>query len=144
GGGSRKHMAGGGEKFWGRGDPADYEPRDEFSCAAIAAREGRTPDEVAYDYLTEAENRYLFFPVVNYVYGDHEPIREMLTDSATLLGLSDGGAQCASIGDAGVPAYLLLHLGRDRRRGRDCRSNCWSSARPARRRISSACGIAVD
>src|SRR5258707_88798 len=73
--------------------------------------------EVAYDYLTEAENRYLFFPVVNYVYGDHEPIREMLTDSGTLLGLSDGGAHCASIIDAGVPTYMLLHWGRDRRRG---------------------------
>src|SRR5262245_64292129 len=99
------------------GDPPDYEPPEEASCAAIAAREGRTPDEVAYDYLTEAENRYLFFPVVNYTYGDHEPIREMLTDSGTLLGLSDGGAHCASIIDAGVPTYMLLHWGRDRRRG---------------------------
>src|SRR5215467_8322654 len=105
------------DKFFVMGDPPDYEPSDELSCAAIAAREGRTPDEVAYDYLTEAENRYLFFPVVNYVYGDHEPIREMLTDSATLLGLSDGGAHCASIVDAGVPTYMLQHWGRDRRRG---------------------------
>ena len=56
-------------------------------------------------------------PVVNYVCGDHEPIREMLTDSGTLLGLSDGGAHCASIIDAGVPTYMLLHWGRDRRRG---------------------------
>jgi N-acyl-D-amino-acid deacylase len=55
--------------------------------------------------------------VVNYVCGDHEPIREMLTDSGTLLGLSDGGAHCASIIDAGVPTYMLLHWGRDRRRG---------------------------
>jgi N-acyl-D-aspartate/D-glutamate deacylase len=51
------------------------------------------------------------------VCGDHEPIREMLTDSATLLGLSDGGAHCASIVDAGVPSFMLSHLGRDRRRG---------------------------
>src|SRR6202048_1265766 len=99
------------------GAPPDYEPAEEFSVAAIAAREGRTPDEVAYDYLTEAENRYLFFPVVNYVYGDHAPIREMLTDSARLLGLSDGEPQCASIIDAGVPTYMLAHWGRDRRRG---------------------------
>src|SRR5260221_13857495 len=41
----------------------------------------------------------------------------MLTDSATLLGLSDGGAHCASIIDAGVPTYMLLHWGRDRRPG---------------------------
>ena len=105
------------DKFFVMGDPPDYEPSEEASVAAIAAREGRTPDEVAYDYLTETENRYLFFPVVNYVCGDHEPIREMLTDSGTLLGLSDGGAHCASIVDAGVPTYMLLHWGRDRRRG---------------------------
>jgi N-acyl-D-aspartate/D-glutamate deacylase len=105
------------DKFFIMGDPPDYEPADEMSVAAIAAREGRPPDEVAYDYLTGAENRYLFFPVVNYCSGDHEAIREMLVDSGTLLGLSDGGAHCASIVDAGVPTYMLMHWGRDRQRG---------------------------
>jgi N-acyl-D-amino-acid deacylase len=105
------------DKFFVMSDPPDYEPADEMSIAAIAAREGRTPDEVAYDYLTEADNRFLFFPIVNYAQGDHGPIREMLTDPATLLGLSDGGAHCASIVDAGVPTFMLLHWGRDRRRG---------------------------
>src|SRR6202049_331719 len=105
------------DKFFVMGDPPDYEPGEEKSVAAIAAREGRTPDEVAYDYITEAENRYLYFPVVNYVSGDHEPIREMLSDSGTLLGLSDGGAHCTSIVDAGMPSFMLSHWGRDRRRG---------------------------
>jgi len=105
------------DKFFVMGEPPDYEPPEEMSTAAIAAREGRTPEEVAYDYLTEAENRYLFFPVVNYTVGDHEPIREMLLSSGTLLGLSDGGAHCASIVDAGVPSYMLAHWARDRARG---------------------------
>jgi N-acyl-D-amino-acid deacylase len=105
------------DRFFVMTDPPDYEPAGEMSVAAIAAREGRTPDEVAYDYLTETERRFLFFPIVNYVQGDHEPIREMLTDPATLLGLSDGGAHCASIVDAGVPTFMLVHWGRDRRRG---------------------------
>jgi N-acyl-D-amino-acid deacylase len=105
------------DKFFVMGDPPDYEPPEEMSVAAIAKREGRRPDEVAYDYLTEAENRYLFFPVVNYVNGDHAEIHAMLTDSGTLLGLSDGGAHCTSIVDAGVPTYMLAHWGRDRRRG---------------------------
>jgi N-acyl-D-aspartate/D-glutamate deacylase len=105
------------DKFFVMGEPPDYEPPEEMSTAAIAAREGRTPDEVAYDYLTEADNRYLFFPVVNYTVGDHEPIREMLLSSGTLLGLSDGGAHCASIVDAGVPSYMLAHWTRDRARG---------------------------
>jgi N-acyl-D-amino-acid deacylase len=105
------------DKFFIMGDPPDYEPGEEKSVAAIAANQGRTPNEVAYDYITETENRYLFFPLVNYVCGDHEPIRQMLTDSGTLLGLSDGGAHCGSIVDAGVPSFMLSHWGRDRRRG---------------------------
>jgi N-acyl-D-aspartate/D-glutamate deacylase len=105
------------DRFFVMTDPPDYEPAAEMSVAAIAAREGRTPDEVAYDYLTQAADRFLFFPVVNYVQGDHEPIRAMLTDPATLLGLSDGGAHCASIVDAGVPTFMLVHWARDRRRG---------------------------
>ena len=105
------------DKFFVMGDPPDYEPPAEMSVAAIAKREGRRPDEVAYDHLTEAENRYLFFPVVNYVNGDHAEIHAMLSDTGTLLGLSDGGAHCTSIVDAGVPTYMLAHWGRDRSRG---------------------------
>jgi len=105
------------DKIFVMGDPPDYEPAPEDSVAAIAARMQRTPDEVAYDYLTEASNRFLYFPVVNYVHGDHGVIREMLLDPGTLLGLSDGGAHCASIVDAGVPSYMLSHWGRDRSRG---------------------------
>ena len=113
----RQHVVTRWDKFFVMSDPPDYEPGEDKSVAAIAAREGRTPDEVAYDYITEAENRYLYFPLVNYVCGDHEPIREMLTDSGTLLGLSDGGAHCASIVDAGMPSFMLSHWGRDRWRG---------------------------
>jgi N-acyl-D-amino-acid deacylase len=105
------------DRIFVMGDPPDYEPGPEASIAVIASRQGRTPDEVAYDYLTEAEHRFLFFPVTNYTQGDHEPIREMLIDRATLLGLSDGGAHCGSIVDSGVPTYMLQHWGRDRSRG---------------------------
>ena len=80
-------------------------------------RSGRPPDEVAYDYITEADGQYLFFPVVNYVTGDHAPIHEMMNDPACLLGLSDGGAHCTSIVDSGLPSFMLAHWGRDRRRG---------------------------
>src|SRR4029077_13590404 len=67
-------------------------------------------------YIVE-ENQYLFFPVVNYVTGDHGPIHQMLNDPACLLGLSDGGAHCTSIVDAGLPSFMLAHWGLDRRRG---------------------------
>src|ERR1043165_700111 len=104
------------DKFFVMGNPPDYEPGPEKSVAAIAQREGRSPEEVAYDYMLE-EGQYLYFPVVNYVTGDHAPIFEMLNDPACLLGLSDGGAHCTSIVDSGVPPFMLMHWGRDRSRG---------------------------
>jgi len=104
------------ERFYVMGNPPDYEPGPEKSVANIAARTGRPPDEVAYDTIIE-DDQYLYFPVVNYVTGDHQPILEMLNDPACLLGLSDGGAHCTSIVDAGVPTYMLTHWSRDRSRG---------------------------
>jgi N-acyl-D-aspartate/D-glutamate deacylase len=55
--------------------------------------------------------------VTGYARDDHEPIREMLADPGTLLGLGDGGAHVAMIVDASVPTYMLTHWGRDRKRG---------------------------
>ena len=99
------------------GEPPDYEPPPENSVGAIARREGRTPEEVAYDYLVGGPHKLLFFPVTNYATGDHGPVREMLLDPDTVLGLSDGGAHCGAIIDASVPTYMLTHWGRDRTRG---------------------------
>jgi N-acyl-D-amino-acid deacylase len=110
-------VAGKWDRMYVMGDPPDYEPRAETSVAAIAAREGRSPDEVAYDYLTADAGNFLFFPVTGYTQDDHEPIREMLTDPGTLLGLGDGGAHVAMIVDASAPTYMLTHWARDRKRG---------------------------
>jgi N-acyl-D-amino-acid deacylase len=99
------------------GATPDYEPSPEKSIAAIAAKGNRSPQEVAYDYLTEKLDNFLFLPVVNYAQGDHEQVREMLADPGTLLGLSDGGAHCGAIVDASMPTFMLTHWGRDRRRG---------------------------
>jgi N-acyl-D-amino-acid deacylase len=105
------------DRMYVMGNPPDYEPPPEQSVAAIAERGNRTPDEVAFDYLTESADNFLFFPVTGYVHGDHGPVREMLNDPATILGLSDGGAHCGQIMDASVPTYMLTHWGRDRKRG---------------------------
>jgi N-acyl-D-amino-acid deacylase len=100
------------------GDPPDYEPGSERSIAAMAARINLTPQEFCYDYLTgEDGGRMLFFPVTNYVHGDHGVVREMITDPATVLGLGDGGAHCGLICDSSLPSYMLTHWVRDRSRG---------------------------
>ena len=98
-------------------DPPNYEPRKEESVAGIAARSNKTPDEVAYDYLAESADRFLFFPVVNYNQDNLGVLQTMLEDNTTLLGLSDGGAHCSSIIDASVPTWMLMHWTRDRSRG---------------------------
>jgi N-acyl-D-aspartate/D-glutamate deacylase len=105
-------------KLFRLGNPPDYEPSREESVAAIAARTGKTPEEVAYDILLERDgHEFLYLPVLNYSNCDFEPIREMLTHPLAILGLSDGGAHCGLICDAGMPTMLLTHWVRDRSRG---------------------------
>ena len=49
------------------GNPPNYQPQREDSLAAIAAREGRTPQEVAYDVLLEDDgNAFIYTPLGNY------------------------------------------------------------------------------
>ena len=57
------------------------------------------------------------FPIVGYNEDNLDIIHTMLTDDATILGLSDGGAHCSSIVDASVPSWMLIHWARDRSRG---------------------------
>lgn len=100
------------------GDPPDYEPPREASAAAVAERDGRRPEEVAYDWLVAGDGRdFLYAPFMNYVEFNHDAIREMMLHPRTLIGLSDGGAHCGLICDAGMPTYLLTHWARDRSRG---------------------------
>lgn len=105
-------------KLFSLGTPPDYEPHPDRSVQAIAAQRGCAPLEVAYDLMLEEEGKaLLYFPLLNYAQSDFEPIREMLLHPLAVLGLSDGGAHCGVICDAGMPTYLLTHWVRDRYRG---------------------------
>jgi N-acyl-D-amino-acid deacylase len=106
------------EKFFPLGDPPDYEPKRESSVAARAERLGVSPAELTYDLMLERNGReLLYMPFGNYAEYNHDALREMLLDSVTTLGLSDGGAHCGLICDASMPSYMLAHWVRDRSRG---------------------------
>jgi N-acyl-D-aspartate/D-glutamate deacylase len=105
------------DRMYPLGETPDYEPPAERSIAALAAKEGVTPQEYCYDYLVGGDNRMVYFPVTNYVHGDLEVVRELIEDPHTILGLSDGGAHCGVICDASLNTTMLAHWVRDRARG---------------------------
>jgi len=106
------------ERMFPLADPPDYEPAPDTSVAAAAARAGREPQDVAYDLLLADGGRSLLYvPVLNYVRGDLDDVREMLVHRYSVPGLSDGGAHVGTICDASFPTTLLAFWGRDRVRG---------------------------
>jgi N-acyl-D-aspartate/D-glutamate deacylase len=95
----------------------NYEPPADTRVTAVAARLGVDPQEVAYDHLAGGEDRLLFFPVANFNTGDLEPVRHMLLDPNSVLGMSDAGAHCGALSDASIPTFMLTHWARDRHQG---------------------------
>jgi N-acyl-D-aspartate/D-glutamate deacylase len=107
------------ERMFHFSDPLNYTPSREDSIAAIAARKGVTPQEVAYDMLIEDEGKgFIFTALVNYANYDLEAVKTMYSRQHVIPGLSDGGAHVAFISDASFPTFLFSYWGRDREDGR--------------------------
>jgi len=106
------------DKMYLLGNPPDYEQPPENTLGVRARREGKRPEELAYDaMLTDDGRGMLYVPFLNYADGNLDATREMLQDPRSVPGLSDGGAHCGIICDASFPTYLLTHWTRDRTRG---------------------------
>ncbi|MEQ8486486.1 MAG: amidohydrolase family protein [Pseudomonadales bacterium] len=100
------------------GDVPDYEPDRADSIAGRAAAAGREPFELMYDLLCDRDGRELFYqPLGGYQTYNFDFFRASMEHPNVLFGLSDGGAHCGVIADAGMPSFILTHWGRDRHKG---------------------------
>lgn len=100
------------------GEIPDYEPNREQSVAGMAEASGVTPAAMMYDLLLRDEGRELFYqPLGGYVTYNFDFFRKNMEHPNVLFGLSDGGAHCGVIADAGMPTFILTHWARDRSKG---------------------------
>jgi N-acyl-D-aspartate/D-glutamate deacylase len=96
-------------------DPVDYDLKATDSLGAQARREGLDPRELVYDALLRHDGRQLIYsPLYNFVNGNLDNVREMITNPVAMFGLSDAGAHCGAICDASTTTSFLTVWGRDR------------------------------
>ena len=107
------------ERLFTTSTSVNYEPGFEQSIAGIAAAEGRTPEEVAYDELLKDEGQaMLLLGIGNYEDCNLDWMEEMFASDNVVLGLGDGGAHYGMICDASYSTFGLTHWTRDRDHGR--------------------------
>ncbi len=100
------------------GDKPNYEPDRSHSVAGIAEAEDRDPFEVMYDLLIGQGGKELFYqPLGGYQTYNFDFFKTSMSHPNVLFGLSDGGAHCGVIADAGMPSFILSHWARDRHKG---------------------------
>jgi N-acyl-D-aspartate/D-glutamate deacylase len=100
------------------GSVPNYEPDREQSVAAIAVAAGVPPIAMMYDLLLRDDGKELFYqPLGGYLTYNFDFFRRNMEHPNVLFGLSDGGAHCGVIADAGMPTFILTHWGRDRTKG---------------------------
>jgi N-acyl-D-aspartate/D-glutamate deacylase len=100
------------------GERPNYEPDRSESVAGRAKAAGVPPLEMMYDLLLRDGGRELFYqPLGAYASYNFDFFRKNMEHPKVLFGLSDGGAHCGVIADAGMPTFILSYWGRDRTKG---------------------------
>ena len=100
------------------GERPNSEPDREGSVAGLAEAAGVSPVEMMYDLLVRDGGHELFYqPLGGYQTYNFDFFRKNMQHPNVLFGLSDGGAHCGVIADAGMPTFILTHWARDRVKG---------------------------
>ncbi|MFI4936703.1 MAG: amidohydrolase family protein [Caulobacterales bacterium] len=100
------------------GERPNYEPDRSGSVGGLADAAGVTPMAMMYDLLLREGGRELFYqPLGGYFTYNFDFFRKNMQHPNVLFGLSDGGAHCGVIADAGMPTFILTHWARDRTKG---------------------------
>jgi N-acyl-D-aspartate/D-glutamate deacylase len=100
------------------GERPNYEPDRSGSVGGLADVAGVTPMAMMYDLLLREGGRELFYqPLGGYLTYNFDFFRKNMQHPNVIFGLSDGGAHCGVIADAGMPTFILTHWGRDRTKG---------------------------
>jgi len=96
-------------------DPVDYNLDSTRSLAAAARTAGIDPREYAYDVqLRRGGHQLIYAPLFNFVHGNLDAVREMITSPVAMFGLSDAGAHCGQICDGSMTTSYLSLWARDR------------------------------
>jgi len=100
------------------GEKPNYEPEYKDSIVGIAESKGMSPMEVMYDLLVADNGKELFYqPLGSYENYNLDAHVKTMQHPNIVMGLSDGGAHCGVIADAGMPSFIMTHWGRDRKSG---------------------------
>ncbi len=100
------------------GETPNYEPDRDDSVAGQAQAMGIDAFEHMYNLLIGNGGKELFYqPLGGYDSYNFDFFRASMEHPNSLFGLSDGGAHCGVIADAGMPSFILTHWGRDRVKG---------------------------